>query len=140
MGDGAPLESGGDGGYNPNVVPTHDCSFLILLKSIDGVGDGGKIVRNCSSDGVREANAPIDDADSSTITFGTLILCVGQVSVLIVNDVCVDGSYTGAGMYSGDNGGVDDTVNTELPPECIKLCVDCATVDGDMFDCWCCCC
>lgn len=138
-GDGAPFESGGDGGYNPNAVPKHGCSFFMLLKSIDGVGDGGKIVRKCSSDGEWDTNAvPMDDGKSSTITFGT-ILFVGQCSVLIVNGVLVVGSYTGAGIYSGDNGGVDDTVNIELPPEFIKLCVDCVTL-GDNVDCCCCCC
>lgn len=140
-GDGAPFESGGDGGYNPNVVPKYGCSFLILLKSIDGVGDGGKIVRNCSSDGVCEVNGPIDDdGDSSTITFGTMLLCVGHGSVLIVNGVCVGCSYTGVGMYSGDNGGVDDTVNIELPLECIKLCDDDWATLGDKVVCCGCCC
>lgn len=136
-GDGAPFESGGDGGYNPNPVPKHGCSFFILLKSIDGVGDGGKIVRNCSSDGECDTNVVLmDGGNSSTITFGT-ILCDGQCSVLIVNGVFVVGSYASAGIYSGDNGGVDDTVNIELPPEFIKLCVDCVTL-GDKVDCSCC--
>lgn len=138
IGDGAPFESGGDGGYNPNVAPKHVCSFLILLKSIDGVGDGGKIVRNCSSDVECDTNVPIDGGDLSTITFGTVV-CVGQCSVLIANDVFVV-SYTDVGMYSGDNGGVDDTVNIELPPEFIKFCNDCVTLDDNMDCCCCCCC
>lgn len=133
-GDGAPFESGGDGGYNPNALPKYGCSFLMLLKSIDGVGDGGKIVRNCSSDGECVANEAIDGGDSSTITFGT-ILCDGQCSVLMANGTLVD-SYTRVGIYSGDNGGVDDTVNVELPPEFIKLCDDCVTL-ADKADCWC---
>lgn len=128
IGDGAPFESGGDGGHKPNAAPKQGCSFLMLLKSIDGVGDGGKIVRNCSSDCECDANGRIDGDDSATITFGTILLCVGQCSVLIVNGVC-DGSYTDVGMYSGDNGGVEDTVNIELAPEFIKLCDDCVPLD-----------
>lgn len=137
IGDGAPFESGGDGGYNPYAVLKHSCSFLMLLKSMDGAGDGGKMVKNCSSDGECDLNCPFDGGDSSTITFGTMVLwCVGQCSVLMANGV-FGGSYTGLGMYSGDNGGVDDTVNIELPPEFIKLCVDCVTLDENAV-CWCC--